>query len=213
MARRRRDPGPPSDRALGLRTRGTVEVDDLGLVGPSAAHAERYEPTPEGVLEDMLLDLDVEPDDATFTDLGCGRGAVVCRAALRPFRAVLGVELSEGLARDAQRNVARLREGGHVRARDVRVEHGDAARHRFTPGPQTGSRVVYLYNPFRPPVLRAVLRNLIAAQAQDGLPTRILYFEPLHDAVLTARPEVNRLRVQPRWASYAVRGSGVNTPC
>ena len=187
-----------SDRTLGIRTRGKLDVSALALEGPNAVHAERYEPTPEGILEDMLLEFTV--DGMTFTDLGCGRGAVVCRAALLPFQRVLGIELSRRLVHDARANLDAVRKTGLVKAGEVEILHADAAFHRFEHGP----RLVYLYNPFRPPVLRAVLANLIARQARDRLATHVLYFEPKHAHVLTDRREIRLVREQPRWAVYSV---------
>jgi len=201
--RGRRVSGSPSDRELGIRAQRTVGVERLGLEGASAAHAERYEPSPPGALDEMLLGLDVDLEASTFTDLGCGKGRVLCQAARHPFARVVGVELSAQLASEAELNVARMHRR-FVRAREIEVRREDAARHRFSKGP----RVVYMYNPFRGPVLRAVLANLLRRVDEDRAPTFLLYFEPVQRAALEARSEVTLLEQAPRWATYRLQIPG-----
>ncbi|HEX3467874.1 MAG TPA: class I SAM-dependent methyltransferase, partial [Candidatus Elarobacter sp.] len=94
----------------------------------------------------------------TFVDLGAGMGRVVLLAARRPFRAVIGVEISPALVEIARENLASARDPRRV-ARDVKIVRADAAAY----APPRGDLVVYLYNPFRGPVLDAVLARLAAA--------------------------------------------------
>lgn len=193
----------PSDRELGIKAQRTVGKDRLGLQGPNVAHAERYEPSPPGVLTDMLLTVDFDPPKTTFVDLGCGKGRVLCHAALRPFAKVVGVELSETLCNEARENLQRLKQQTR-RAKEVEVLHRDAARYRFDQGPL----LVYLYNPFRGPVLRAVLSNLLARQQRDPAPIHILYYEPRHRAVFENRAEVEFVDDAPKWAIYRLATPG-----
>ncbi len=187
----------PSDRELGIKARRTVGKDRLGLEGPNVAHAERYEPSPPGVLNDMLLTLDFDPAKTTFVDIGCGKGRVICHAALRPFAKVVGIDLSETLCNDARENLERLNRQSR-RAKVVEVLHRDAARYRFGPGPL----LVYLFNPFKGPVLRAVLSNLLARQRRDPAPIHVLYYEPRHRAVFETRAEVEFVEDARDWAIY-----------
>ena len=53
----------------------------------------------------MLDRVVVDPATTTFVDLGCGKGRVVLAAAQRPFRRVVGVEISTELAAIARANV------------------------------------------------------------------------------------------------------------
>lgn len=189
----------PTDRELGIRAQRPVPKDRLGLSGPNAAHAERYEASPPGVLAEMLLGLDLAPEQTTFVDLGCGKGRVLCHAALLPFAKVVGVELSPSLCRDARDNLAALpaplRKAAHVE-----VLHQDAARYTFGPGPL----VVYLYNPFQPPVLRVVLRNLVSRERSAGTPTWVLYYEPKHPQVFEGQARLRRLEGTEQWTVYSV---------
>jgi SAM-dependent methyltransferase len=189
----------PSDRELGIRAQRSEGVERLDLEGPNRVHAERYEATPPGILDDMLLGLDVDWPRTTFTDLGCGKGRILCHAARWPFAAVVGVELSATLAAQAEANVAAMRPALRKAAR-VEVRQGDAARHRFGPGPQ----VLYLYNPFKAPVLRAVVGHLLADLARHRAEALVLYFEPMARAALERRPGVTQVAEAKRWAVFRV---------
>ncbi len=98
--------------------------------------------------------LTIPPRRAIFIDLGAGMGRAVFLAAQRPFRQVVGVEFSPALCQIARENLARFK--GALRCRDVRIMRRDA---RYYPLPK-GDAVVYLFNPFRGPVLTAVARRL-----------------------------------------------------
>lgn len=178
-----------SDRKLGIRTSRCVSAKTLDLEGPNARFAEDYQPTPPEILDDMLVDLDIPYERYTFVDLGAGKGRVLCLATDWPFKRVIGVELSKSLVRQAEENLATYR---------AEVKQGDAATFTFPNEPL----VVFLYNPFGAPVVRAVLDNLERSLEASPRDVRLLYFEPVHDAVLRERWWIESEYVQPRWARY-----------
>lgn len=167
---------PRSDRDLGIRTARRVAPGALACEGPSAVHAHAYEPTPYGVLDEMLIGLDIAYRDTTFVDLGSGRGRILCLAAERPFRRIIGVELSRALHEAAVENLAALA----LPPGRVRALHADAATFAFPPGPL----VVFLFNPFAAPVLARVLENLERAVRAHQATAHILYYMPVHDTIL-----------------------------
>lgn len=135
-----------------------------------------YEPArPEDV--DAILDaLPVDPPGWTFLDLGSGKGRAVLLAALRPFRAVVGIEHRRALHRRAVANLAAFRER-HPDAAPATLVHGDVLRHPLPEGPL----VLFLYNPFGPSVLGGVLARVAARQ--DVV---VAYHNPLQADVLDA---------------------------
>ncbi len=136
---------------------------DPDAIGPALEHATHYEPTPVEQAQALLDASPLRPQRATFVDLGAGMARVVLLAARRPFRAVIGVEISPALVEIARENLATARDPQRA-ARDVKVVRADAATYAFP----RGDLVVYLYNPFRAPVLRDVLDNLCsAAEARE----------------------------------------------
>ena len=130
-----------------------------------------YEPSRPSVVEAALDALDVDPADFTFVDVGSGKGRVLILAAQRSFGHVLGIEPDGGLRAVAARNLAAASRVAPVVAR-ARVEAGDAAHLSLPDEPV----VVFLYNPFPAPQVRAVVDAIRAR------PARLVYVAPAHRA-------------------------------
>ena len=177
MTRARRE--PRADHDLGIHTTRAVPCAALGIAGPNAVHASPYEPTPFGVLDDLLCGLGLELPRYTFVDLGSGKGRVICLAAGLPFRGVLGIELSPALHAAAEANLAAL-PASWRRARSVRSVCADAAEHPIPAGPT----VYFLFNPFAASVLARVVARIEAAHADDPADRLVLYYMPVHRDVL-----------------------------
>ncbi len=112
-------------------------------------------------------------------DVGSGLGRVVLHAARQPYRQIVGIEISPALVAIAKDNRAAYR--GELLCGDIRLVRADAATFRFP----RGDLVVYLYNPFRAPVLAPMLDRL----ARDGRRELILvYHTPLERATVEAHP-------------------------
>jgi SAM-dependent methyltransferase len=156
--------GQRFDAVHGVTTEALVFLGELDpdAIGPSLAFATHYEPTPVADANALLDASPLAPESTTFVDLGAGMGRVVLLAARRPFRAVVGVEISPALAQVARENVASARDPQRV-ALDVRIAQADARRFTFP----RGDLAIYLYNPFRGPVLETVLRRLQKPPARE----------------------------------------------
>lgn len=152
--------GQRFDAVHGVTTEALVFLGELDpdAIGPSLEFATHYEPTPVAEAEALLDASPLRPEQATFVDVGAGMGRVVLLAARRSFRRVLGIEISPALVEIARDNIASAH-GAQRAAKDVRVVAADAASFAFP----RGDLVVYLYNPFRAPVLERMLNNLLAA--------------------------------------------------
>ncbi len=170
--------GQRFDAEHGVTTEALVFLGELDpeAIGPALEYATHYEPTPVAQA-DALLDLSpLAPASATFVDLGAGMGRVVMLAARRPFRAVIGVEISPALVEIARENLAALRDPRRI-ATDVKIVRADAREYVFP----RGDLVVFLYNPFRAAVLADVLTNLRAGEHREVV---LLYHTPVeHDEV------------------------------
>ncbi|MEA2719039.1 MAG: hypothetical protein QOJ39_903 [Candidatus Eremiobacteraeota bacterium] len=152
---------------------------DPDAIGPSLEHATHYEATPVAQAESLLEASPLRPEDATFVDLGAGMGRVVMLAARRPFRAVIGVEISPALVEIARENLASLRDPERI-VRDVKIVRADAAEYVFP----RGDLVLFLYNPFRGPVMEAVLERLRTAGEQREVV--LLYHTPVERETVDA---------------------------
>jgi 16S rRNA G966 N2-methylase RsmD len=150
---------------------------DPDLIGPALEFATHYEPTPIREAERLLDEIPEPLESTTFVDLGSGMGRVVMLAGRRPFKAIVGVELSPTLHEVARENYARYG-GEDLRCRDVRFVRADAAEYRFP----RGQLAVYLYNPFRAEILSPVLAHLTAQRREITL----LYHTPAERALIEA---------------------------
>jgi SAM-dependent methyltransferase len=151
---------------------------DADLVGANVQHATHYEPTPVADFEALMSAAPLDCGGTTFIDIGSGMGRVVLLAARHTFKQVVGIELSPALHAVAVENrrrwVDRLQ-----RCRDIHLIVGDACTFRFP----AGNLLLYLYNPFGPSVLRALLEKLLC----ESPPSReivLCYHTPVERAAI-----------------------------
>ena len=114
-----------------------------------------------------------------FLDYGCGQGRAPLTAATKPFRKVIGVEMSRRLCAAARAN---LRTARGLACRDVQVLQADAERF-VTPDETT---VIFLFNPFRGPMLDQVIEQIRRSVQRRPRSLTILY--------VPAAPRRKRLR-------------------
>ncbi|MFO0726401.1 MAG: class I SAM-dependent methyltransferase [Myxococcota bacterium] len=201
MGRPKPESPPRSDRDLGIRTQRPESLDGLAIDSENLIHANRYEPTPFGVLDDMLCGLGLDYARYHFVDLGSGKGRILALAAKYPFGEVTGIEFSRELHQAASANLAALRPE-YVRAKKIRSICADAANYVFPPQPL----VVFLFNPFRAPVLSRVLGNLAPAVATEGPPSYVLYYMPLEGSLLERESWLRPHSAARDWAIYQSAG-------
>jgi SAM-dependent methyltransferase len=118
-------------------------------------------------------------EEYTFLDLGCGKGRAVLLASELGFREAVGVELNAGLAEIAKANAAIWTAAGKARS-PIRIECRDATEGRWPPGPC----LVYLYNPFAEPVMRAVVEAMRECFGNKRNELEIVYQKPEQAAAL-----------------------------
>jgi SAM-dependent methyltransferase len=167
-----------------LRTAGQVQE-------PEHDHPERvqYVPSPWHVLPRALRYLRVSEDDV-FVDFGCGKGRILHQAAKRPFRRVIGVEISPVLADIARRAVA---QNAHQhRCRDVQVVASDV-RDFQVPDDLT---VGYLFHPFKDETLDAVMRHIVESLDRKPRRVRLIYVHPYHASQILATGRFRLLKEQ-----------------
>ena len=197
---------PAADRSFddrhGTDTAGSVDPDQLGIEDSSSRSAAiLYLPSPPRVTRWMLDRVGVEPSTTTFVDLGCGKGRVVLVAAQRPFRRVVGYEISSELAAIARANGKGYRPPPGLRA-PIEIIQADVT----TVDLPDGDLLVHLYHPFETPITEAVLRRLEASV--DGTPRRVtIAYLAYTEAVPRVRAVLDRLSwLRPVRYEQSVRG-------
>lgn len=193
--------GQRFDAAHGVTTEALIFLGELDpdAVGRGLELATHYEPTPVGEAEALLDASPLAAERATFVDVGSGMGRVVLLAARRPFKTVVGVEISPALHAVAEENLARW-DDPRRRCRDLRLVRADATAFRFP----RGDLVLYLYNPFRAPALDAILAHVLAPPFRD---VAVLYHTPVERAVLESSAAFEPVAELPYAAVYRRRAS------
>lgn len=126
--------------------------------------------------------LTLSADDVVM-DLGCGKGRVVCAAAMYGIAESVGVEIDRALYDQAVTNAARLRR----RRAPIRIVHAPAESVDFDP-----VTVVAMFNPFGAVTLNRVLDALEASLRRRPRTLRIVYANPELGKLLEARPWLDR---------------------
>jgi predicted RNA methylase len=154
------------DKTLGVDTKGPVGLWHLRVRSNNLQHAIRYEGVNPDLFLRVLREIGEHFDGFSFIDLGCGKGRALLLANQLNFSQIIGVEFAPELAAVARRNCDRA-------GVNATVLSEDAVQFSFPPG----DSVVYLYNPFGPSVLDAVLDRL---PASTNAKCYIVYVNPVH---------------------------------
>src|SRR5258706_1122372 len=168
------------DRRFGVDTSGILEPGELGVDVRNIDDAGGYEATPRPVFFRILKSLPVRYERFAFVDLGSGKGAALLYASELPFKKIIGVELSPGLHRIAERNIAGYR-GERTRCGDVKSVCADAAAYVLPPEPT----ILFLFNPFRGRTLETVAGNIQSSLRAQPREAFVIYYHSLalHDAL------------------------------
>jgi SAM-dependent methyltransferase len=190
------------DRGLGTAGRSLerehVAIERLGYV----ASAWRTLPR-------ALRYVGVSKDDV-FIDYGCGRGRVVHQAAKRPFKKVIGVEISPVLAETAREALAAKKH--RHRCGEVEIVVADAREYR-APDDLT---IVYFFHPFFGETLDTVLAELVQSIDRNPRRVSIIYSYPLAAAQIVATGRfrlVKRLRGSLRANENSLHRTNIYESC
>lgn len=154
------------ERRMGVTTGGHAYPD--ATLGTERVFYEGCQPVP---VHRVLSRLHPGPSDV-FVDLGSGRGQALLLAGRLPFGRVVGLEVDEGLHRDAEANLARARP--RLRCPDVASVQGDA----LTWDVPDDLSVLFLYSPFFGDLFRTVLQRVFDAWDRHPRPLKIVYVFP-----------------------------------
>lgn len=158
--------------------------DDRGPETDQAKYRDNvyYEPMNYLYIRRCLRRLELREEDVLF-DIGCGKGRIVCVAARRRLKRVVGVELFEELCEAARANAARLR----GRKAPVEIRCGDAATLDYADG-----TVFVFYNPFGPDTMSAVLTRIRESFHRNPRNIRVGYYKAVCEDLLARETWLER---------------------
>jgi SAM-dependent methyltransferase len=169
------------ERKFGVSPRGLIQapVENGDSVGYSALEYE--------YLLWALPAIPFPAEDVVFVDYGAGKGRALAAAAARPFRKVIGVEISGELVEIARGNLARMkrRRVGHVE-----IHHGDAA---LFPVPDDAN-VFFFFNPFGGATLARVVERIRESLTAHPREVFFIYFNHgRFDECIEGRPWLRKI--------------------
>jgi SAM-dependent methyltransferase len=138
---------------FGVETGNVISTRELGFAGQDYHY---YVATEYDGLFALLRHLQLGSSDV-FLDYGCGKGRAVVVAATFPLARVIGVEVSDVLAAQAEQNLARA--ARRLRCHQVAIIRAAAENYEI---PDTVS-IAYFYNPFSGDVLTRTFDRLRAS--------------------------------------------------
>jgi methyltransferase family protein len=156
------------ERRLGIRTRGFLSGSELHHQSPEFG---AYLGAPYAALWHCFGQVAIQGDRDALLDIGSGMGRVLVVAATKPFRRVIGVEISPELAERARENLRRAR--NHLKC-GVELDIADA-RSYSVPDDIT---VIHIFNPFTGDTLARVVGNIRASLHRKPRPLTIIYGNP-----------------------------------
>jgi CelD/BcsL family acetyltransferase involved in cellulose biosynthesis len=173
-----------------------IAVAELRIDSRLARHAVHYEATSIPKFEHAMRLLGHRADGFTFVDLGSGKGRVLMLAALRPFRRVIGVEISRRLHDAAVGNVAAFSARYRNKSAPIECLCADASAYELP----EGDLAVFLYNPFDAALLAQARDRMLAACARSARKLCVIYVNPLHHVLF----ENDEFTCDHRDSSFAV---------
>jgi SAM-dependent methyltransferase len=189
----------------------TSRIVDLATDGIHTEGRIPYVPSSWRNLPSALRHIPISDDDV-FLDLGSGKGRVVLQAAKRPFKRVIGVELSTELHAIARANLEAVRP--RLRCQDVELIEADITDYQV-PDDVT---IAYAYNPVRGELFEAAMNALIASHDRRPRPMHLLYRYPREHDLITASGRFDLLqtvttwRPRPSWSSATAINIYAATP-
>lgn len=121
----------------------------------------------------------IRHEEFAFVDIGSGKGRALLMASRLPFRKAIGIELSAELHEIASRNIRRFR-GAH-KCKNIVTHCCDATLFPLPPD----NIVLFLYNPFKAPVMTRFLAHLKESLLNNPREAYIIYVKPVcHELVM-----------------------------
>jgi predicted RNA methylase len=186
------------DSTRHVRTAGNAAMPDAAKVVGEIRDSEIYAPVRVTNAHAALRDLPCgDLSEYTFIDMGSGKGRMLFVAAEYPFRRVMGVEFSDELHAQALANIGTYKHG-RQQCGDIESVHADAAVFEFP----DEELVIYMFNPFGPEVMRAMLANLERSLEKSPRHVVVVMLWPERADVVAGMPWLRKYRETRRYHVY-----------
>jgi SAM-dependent methyltransferase len=157
------------DLQVGTDTAGIVRLENLSIDSPNRMLGVRYQASEPESFRRTIASLPLRHEEYVFVDVGSGKGRALLLASEFPFKRIVGVEFSDELNAIARDNIASFPREAQ-RCGDIEIVCEDAAEFELPAEPL----VLYFYNPFHEPVMRAVMRRVTESLDDDQRPVFVI---------------------------------------
>jgi SAM-dependent methyltransferase len=172
------------DADLNIRTEGIQQGFHDSL------HHNRYEPTPYALLSELFAGYRLSPSDR-LVDFGCGKGRLAFYVHHLFGAETVGVEIDQGLFREAMQNLSRY-EKKAPRAKGCIRFHCTFAE-EYPVQPQDNR--FYFFNPFSVQIFMKVVLNVLKSVERAPRPVELILFFPSDDYIEFLEYRTGFLRV------------------
>lgn len=177
----------PFDLEYGTETSGLITGEELSSGRWNDLWNTAYYGISPSGFNQMLQALDLDWRRFTFVDLGSGKGRALLLASRFPFRRIVGVEIAPELSDTAAANIEKFSAPWQT-CHEIEAHTGDAAEFLYPAGPF----VLFLYQPFLPPVLKRCLKNLARSLAAEPREVYVVYVNPVFEREMQQVPGLVR---------------------
>lgn len=140
----------------------------VGALQRDTAEFHGYSMTAESDMKRMLRSVPVNTGEASFLDVGCGKGMCMKCAVESGYKKVAGLELDRHLLDIARKNMEKLK-------LDVACICANAAD--FTG--YADYDVFYFYNPFGKSIFEQVIEKILDSQKERDRDIWVIYYHPV----------------------------------
>jgi hypothetical protein len=177
----------PFDLEYGTETSGLITGEDLSSGRWNDLWNTAYYGISPSGFNQLFQALNLDWGRFTFIDLGSGKGRALLLASRFPFRRIVGVEIVPELSETAAANIEGFCAPWQA-CREIEAYTGDAAEFGYPAGPF----VLFLYQPFLPPVLKRCLKNLAHSLAEGPREVYVVYVNPVFERLVKRVPRLVR---------------------
>ena len=140
-----------------------------------------YMPLNYFILEKLMTEIGMMPNNGTFLDLGCGKGRVLAVAASYGFEQITGVDLSKKLCEDALRTTEACKK--KFPETTFTIVNNDAFYYEIPPDLTT----LFLFNPFDEVITSSVVNNVVKSLQENPRTMRVMYANPVYKSLFLAQ--------------------------
>jgi SAM-dependent methyltransferase len=167
------DQEDPFDRMHGTDTTAFLQPEDFGTTSEHLQSAQYYRATPSRTFTRIMEGVDIRYEDFVFIDFGSGKGRTLLLASEYPFKRIVGVEFAPALHAIAQNNI-RVYQSATQQCKHVASVCADATSYALPIDPT----VYYFFDPFKLPVMSAVLDNIKQSLQKHPRKIFLIYVNP-----------------------------------